>query len=99
MTLTLLQAQGGGASSGIIMIVLMFVIIYFFMIRPQSKQQKKINAFRQALTVGKDVVTTGGVHGTVKAIGDGTVTLKVATGVEIVFDKTAIMPLPGSEQK
>ena len=94
MTLTLLQAQGGGASSGIIMIVLMFVIIYFFMIRPQSKQQKKINAFRQALTVGQDVVTTGGVHGTVKAIGEGTVTLKVATGVEIVFDKTAIMPLP-----
>lgn len=94
MTLTLLQAQGGGGYSGIIMIVLMFAIIYFFMIRPQSKQQKKINAFRQALTVGQDVVTTGGVHGTVKAIGEGTVTLKVATGVEIVFDKTAIMPLP-----
>lgn len=94
MTLTLLQAQGGGGYSGIIIIVLMFVIIYFFMIRPQNKQQKKINAFRQALTVGQDVVTTGGVHGTVKAIGDGTVTLKVATGVEIVFDKTAIMPLP-----
>lgn len=94
MTLTLLQAQGGGGYPGIFMIVLMFVIIYFFMIRPQSKQQKKINAFRQALTVGQDVVTTGGVHGTVKAIGDGTVTLKVATGVEIVFDKTAIMPLP-----
>ena len=96
MTLTLLQAQGGGGYSGIIMIVLMFVIIYFFMIRPQNKQQKKINAFRQALTVGQDVVTTGGVHGTVKAIGEGTVTLKVATGVEIVFDKTAIMPLPTS---
>lgn len=96
MTLTLLQAQGGGGYSGIIMIVLMFAIIYFFMIRPQSKQQKKINAFRQALTVGQDVVTTGGVHGTVKAIGEGTVTLKVATGVEIVFDKTAIMPLPSA---
>lgn len=92
----LLQAASSNYS-GLIMILLMFVIIYFFMIRPQSKQQKKINAFRQALAVGQDVVTTGGVHGTVKAIGENTVTLKVATGVEIVFDKTAIMPLPGTK--
>lgn len=97
--ITLLQAGASGASnySGLIMIALMFVIIYFFMIRPQSKQAKKITAFRQALTVGQDVVTTGGIHGTVKSISDTTVTLRVATGVEIVFDKSAIVP--AAEQK
>ncbi|MBQ0163706.1 MAG: preprotein translocase subunit YajC [Bacteroidales bacterium] len=97
--ITLLQAGASGASnySGLIMIALMFVVIYFFMIRPQSKQAKKIAAFRQALTVGQDVVTTGGIHGTVKSISDTTVTLRVATGVEIVFDKSAIVP--AAEQK
>lgn len=78
----------------IIMIVLMFAIIYFLMIRPQSKQQKRIAEFRRSLQVGQEVVTTGGIHGTIKAIGDSTITLKVATGVDMVFDKTAIMPQP-----
>lgn len=90
--ITLLQAAGGAANgwSSIIMIVAMFAIVYFFMIRPQSKRQKELDKMRNNLTVGQDVVTTGGIHGTVKAVGEGTVTLKVATGVEIVFDKNAV---------
>lgn len=90
--ITLLQAAGAAGSgwSSIIMIVAMFAIVYFFMIRPQSKRQKELDKMRNNLTVGQDVVTTGGIHGTVKAVGEGTVTLKVATGVEIVFDKNAV---------
>lgn len=79
------------AMPSILMIVGLFVIMYFFMIRPQRKQQKELEKFRNALTVGQDVVTTAGIHGTIKAVGDTTVTLKVATGVEIVFDKAAIV--------
>lgn len=75
----------------ILMMVALFAIVYFFMIRPQSKRQKEIEKFRNSLTIGQDVVTTGGIHGTVKAVDITTVTLKVATGVEIVFDKSAIV--------
>lgn len=75
----------------IIMMVALFAIVYFFMIRPQSKRQKEIENFRRALTVGQDVVTTGGLHGTIKAVADTTVTLRIATGVEVVFDKSAII--------
>ena len=50
------------------MLVLMFVIMWFFMIRPQRKQQKAIEAFRNSLTAGTQVVTSGGVYGTVKDI-------------------------------
>lgn len=91
--ITLLQAQGaaGSGMSSIVMIVALFAIMYFFMIRPQSKRQKELEKFRNALAVGQDVVTTGGIHGTVKAVGDTTVTLRVATGVEIVFDKASIV--------
>ena len=87
------QAQGS-AFSTIIMIVLMFAIIYFFMIRPQNKKQKEIQKFRNSLQVGQDIITIGGMHGTIKSINeeDNTVVLEVATGTKIKFEKSAIMP-------
>lgn len=52
--LTLLQAQAqGGGLSMIIMLVAIFAIMYFFMIRPQNKQRKKLQQFRDSLTVGQ----------------------------------------------
>lgn len=86
--------QGGGGWSMIIMMVLLFAIVYFFMLRPQNKKQKEIQKFRNALTEGQQVVTIGGLHGTIKSINeeDSTVTLEVATGVKVVFSKDAINP-------
>ena len=94
----LLQAQAGGAASffasPIFMIVLMFLIMYFFMIRPQRKQQKAIEAFRNSLAAGQQVVTSGGIYGIVKDIinenGRSIVVLEIATGVKIKIDKSSI---------
>ena len=90
----LLQAQAGGAASffasPIFMIVLMFVIMYFFMIRPQRKQQKAIEAFRNSLSAGQQVVTSGGVYGTVKEINDNIVVLEIAPSVKIKIDKSSV---------
>lgn len=91
----LLQAQAtGGSSSFLIMLVLMFIIMWFFMIRPQRKQQKAIEAFRNSLSAGQQVVTSGGIYGTVKEIisenGRSIVVLEVAHGVKIKIDKSAI---------
>lgn len=76
------------------MIVLMFLIMYFFMIRPQRKQQKAIEAFRNSLTAGTQVVTSGGVYGTVKDIinenGRSIVVLEIASGVKIKIDKSSV---------
>ena len=86
------QPQGGGIQM-IVMLVGLFAIVYFFMIRPQNKKQKEIQKFRNALEVGQDVITIGGIHGTIKRIGDNDIiTLNVSTGVEIKFDRSAIMP-------
>ncbi len=94
----LLQAQAGGATgilgSPLTMIVLMFVIMWFFMIRPQRKQQKAIEAFRNSLSAGQQVVTSGGVYGTVKDIvtenGRQVVILEIAPSVRIKIDKSSI---------
>ncbi len=93
--ITLLQAATASQPSmwpTIIMMVVLFAIIYFFMIRPQQKKQKEIQKFRDSLTVGKEVITIGGLHGTIKNLTDTTVTLKVATGVDLVFERSAISP-------
>ena len=94
----LLQAQAGGSaslfSSPIVMLVLMFVIMWFFMIRPQRKQQKAIEAFRNSLAAGAQVLTSGGIYGTVKDIinenGRSIVVLEIATGVKIKIDKSSV---------
>ena len=93
----LLQVQAAGGSlfaNPMIMLVLMFVIMWFFMIRPQRKQQKAIEAFRNSLAAGQQVVTSGGIYGTVKEIinenGRSIVVLEIATGVKIKIDKSSI---------
>ena len=88
------NANNGGGIQMIVLMVVLFGIVYFFMIRPQNKQRKKIEEFRKALTVGQDVVTIGGIHGTVKSINEAenTVVLEVATGVKVTFSRDAISP-------
>ena len=99
MNTLLLQAAGqapqGGGMQMIIMMVVLFAIMYFFMIRPQNKKQKEIQKFRNELTVGQEVITIGGIYGTIKHIDaeTGKITLEVATGVKLVFAKEAINPI------
>ncbi len=93
MTSILLQAQQGGGGWGmIIMLVAMFAIMYFLMIRPQQKQQKKIREFQNSLTVGSQVVTGGGIHGTVKGIdlNTNTLELEIAKGVVIRIERGSV---------
>lgn len=84
-------AQQGSGWSMIIMLVVMFAIMYFFMIRPQQKKQKEAQNFRNSLTVGQEVITIGGIYGTVRSVDvDGVVTLEVASGVKIRVHKDGI---------
>ena len=52
------QAAGGGASMWI-MLLLIFVVMWLFMIRPQRKQQKELDNFRNSLEKGDKVITAG----------------------------------------
>ncbi len=87
-----LQAPAAGMDSSMmwIMLILMFVIMYFFMIRPQNKKQKEIAQFRRSLQVGQEVITAGGIHGTVTEINDNDVMLEIARNVKVRIDKNSI---------
>ena len=84
------QPQGGGMSMWI-MLLLMFGVMWFFMIRPQRKQQKELQNFRNALQKGDKVVTIGGIYGTVVEIKDATVLIEVDNAVKIRVSKQALV--------
>ena len=94
MTNILLQQAGGGASAMpmLLMMVAIFAIMYFFMIRPQQKKQKEIQKFQNELTEGTQVVTGGGIYGTVKSIDltKNTVEVKIARDVVVTVDKSYV---------
>lgn len=71
-------------------IILFIAIFYFVLIRPQQKQAKQRKELVESLKVKDDVVTIGGVYGTILKVKDTTVILKIADNVEVEILKTAI---------
>ena len=93
MTQIILQAQTQGSGmSMLIMLIAIFAIMWFFMIRPQQKRQKEIRAFQNALQPGTEVVTGGGLYGTVKNVdvARNIVEVEVARGVVLKVDKNYV---------
>ena len=83
-------AAGGSSLSFILMLALMFLVMWLFMIRPQRKQQKELEAMRNALKTGDKVITAGGIYGTVADVDERTVLIKVDGEVKLRVDKSSI---------
>ncbi len=79
------SAQNGSSLIGLALPVLMIVGFYFLLIRPQRNRQRAQQALVASLEVGDDVMTTGGIFGTIVEIDDdeGTVTVEIAPGTRI----------------
>jgi preprotein translocase subunit YajC len=86
-----LQAQPAAQGGVWIMLLLIFVVMWLFMIRPQRKQQKELEKFRQGLRKGDKVITAGGIYGTVDEISDKTVLIKVDGDVKLRVDKGSLV--------
>ena len=86
----------GGSMSFILMMVLIFAVMWLFMIRPQRKQQKAIEQFRNELKKGSKVMTGGGILGEVVEVTDQTVLIKVDGEVKLRLDKNYITAAPGA---
>ncbi|HEU4426410.1 MAG TPA: preprotein translocase subunit YajC [Pilimelia sp.] len=83
-------SQGGGSLLPLLMIVLLFGLMYFMMIRPQQRRRRQAQEMQSVLGPGDEVVTVGGLYGTVTAIDDETVTLEVSPGVHTRYARQAI---------
>ena len=84
-------APAGGGWPMWIMLALIFVVMWFFLIRPQRKQQKELQNFRDSLKKGDKVVTIGGIYGTVDELKDNSVLIIVDRDVKIRVSKQALV--------
>jgi preprotein translocase subunit YajC len=84
------QGQGGGGYQGIIMMVVIFAIFYFIMIRPQQKKMKEHKKMLDEIKKGDEIVTAGGIYGTVEAVNADTLTVKIAEGVKVKVTRGSV---------
>ena len=86
----LTTTQAGGMTS-LIMIVAMIAVFYFMMIRPENKRKKEAEQMRAAVKTGDEVVTIGGIIGTVVSVKDDKFVMETsADQVRIELAKWAI---------
>ena len=71
-----------GMMSTIIMLVLMLGVFYFMLIRPENKRKKEAEQMRSAVKVGDEIITIGGVIGTVVSVKEDR--LVIETGADLV---------------
>jgi len=83
-------AAGGSPFTMLIPFVLIFAVFYFIVIMPAKKQQRQKESMVAALKKGDRVITTGGIYGTVVAVEDTSLLLKVAENVKIRVSKSAV---------
>ena len=80
-------------------IILMFLVFYFILLRPQRKQQTQHEAMVQNLNKNDEVVTVGGLHGTVVGLKEKSVILRIAENVKVEVDRSAIAKVEKSRSE
>ncbi len=86
-------AAAGPASAGLaefLPLILLFVIFYFMLIRPQMKRAKEHKALVEGLAKGDEIVTNGGLLGTITDLGENFIALEIASGTEVKIQRGAI---------
>ena len=89
-------APAGGAQPGnplmsmLPMIIAFFAIMYFLMIRPQQKRERERRNMLGSLAKGDNVITTGGICGSVVGLSEDRVVLRVDENVTMEFVRGAI---------
>ncbi len=101
MALALVQAPGpsGGGALVWLPLVFIFVIFYFLLIMPQQRRQKKWQAMLSELKTGDRVVTSGGLRGTVIALRDDFVHLRVPPdNLRLEVSRSSIVTVSSGEE-
>jgi preprotein translocase subunit YajC len=98
----LIAASGG--SSFFFVIILAFLVLWLVVVRPQKKRQLKQQQLLNELHVGDEVLTAGGIYGTISRLDDDQVTVEIAPKTEVRVARRAIAgvtsePEPGEEAK
>lgn len=89
-TLWPVLAQDANPIAGILPIILIIGVFYLLLIRPQQKRARQHRELVSSVGVGDQVVTIGGMHGTVRSVDEDSIRLEVAPNLDITFAKQAV---------
>ena len=73
-----------------IFILVLLAVFWFMLIRPQRRRQLESQRLLDSLAVGKEIVTAGGLYGTITALDEDEARVQIADGVEVRVAKRAI---------
>ena len=92
-------SSGMGMVGAIVWMVVLFGIMYFLMLRPQKKEQKRLQAMLNDMEVGDSIVTTGGFYGVVIDMTEEDVIVEFGNNknCRIPMQKSAIMQVEKPE--
>jgi preprotein translocase subunit YajC len=90
MSAALVAQQGGSNATFLISLVLMVAIFYFLLIRPQQRRVRQQRDLVGSLRVGDEVVTIGGLFGTILEMDEESITLDAGGGTRLRFLRQAV---------
>ena len=90
MIASLVAQQSGSNVTFLISLVLMVAIFYFLLIRPQQRRVRQQRSLVESLRIGDEVITIGGLFGTILEIDDETITLDAGAGTRLRYLKQAV---------
>jgi preprotein translocase subunit YajC len=82
-----------------IFILVLLAVFWFMLIRPQRRRQLASQRLLDSLAVGKEIVTAGGLYGTITALDDDEARVEIADGVEVRIAKRAIAGVLSEEEE
>lgn len=78
--------------------ILIIIVFYFLLIRPQKLQEKERQKMLENLNKNDEVVTSGGIHGTIVNVKEKTVILRIDENVKVEIERNCIASLKKSQQ-
>jgi preprotein translocase subunit YajC len=82
--------MNGNPMVNLLPILLIFGVMYMFLIRPQMKQQKELGKMQSILKKNDQVVTVGGVYGTIVNVKEKSVVLKIDDNARMEVEKASV---------
>jgi len=84
------EESGTGLIPMLVFLVVIFAFFYFVMVRPQRKRIKEHEKLVQELKKGDQVVTAGGIYGTIESLSEESIVIKVESGGSIRVARNSV---------
>lgn len=93
--------RGGGFIGSLLPLMLIVLVMYMFLIRPQTKRQREHRRMVSELKPGDEIVTSGGMHGSIAGIREKkrTLLVKISDNVKVEIDLTSVARVKSMEER